>query len=56
MLNNIVFEEIISDIAGNKFVLIVYTDIDGTLKRTIKLYDPNEEKYLNKPIISSSTN
>ena len=56
MIKNIIFEEIISDIAGNKFILIAYTDIDGSLKKTIQPYDPNTEKYKNKTIISSSSN
>lgn len=41
------YEEIISDIAGNQFIIKIYIDLDGKLKKEIKPYFPNELKFNN---------
>ena len=35
-------KELITDIAGNLFLIIEYEDIDGKKKTEIKPYDPDE--------------
>lgn len=42
MQKNIIFEQIITDIAGNKFLLIYYSDLDGNVKNEIKIWNPEE--------------
>ncbi len=51
MKNNIIFEEIISDIAGNLFLIQYYTDLEGNIKKEIIVYDPNKNNLKNKNLV-----
>lgn len=35
-------KELISDVAGNLFIVIEYEDMDGKIKNEIKPYNPDE--------------
>lgn len=48
------YEEIIQDIAGNLFIIKIYYDLDGNIKREIKPYNPKEE--INKQIFKNKNN
>lgn len=41
------YEQIITDIAGNMFIIRIYYDLDGNVVREIKPYDAKKENVKN---------
>jgi hypothetical protein len=48
IIPNVIYEEIITDIAGNQFIVKYYTDLDGNIKKDIKVYNPIEKLFNSK--------
>ena len=44
-------EQIISDIAGNQFIVITYTDLEGKEKVEIRPYNPETLKLNNNNVV-----